>query len=475
MEQTNRRRSLVRTYLPLIVVVTLLTIGGTDVAILLRPAHYVSTGDVVVRPESLGGGVPVAPNMGTERQIAVSGDVTALAASNLGLTPEAALDGLSVSVPVDTTVLEFSYSAATAQTAYERAGVFARAYVAYRTGTESPPKAGPGSGPSTPASQPVVAIISPPTLPTAPAKPNYPLLLGLSLMVGAMLGAGCAFAWDRLSGKLRGSDDVEAQTGLPVIASVPALKVRVPEGIAVLSERRVRGAEAFGYLTARILHLLETRQASSLLITSPSNRAGKTTVAVNLAASLAAAGKRTVLVAADLRSATVHECFGLAREPGLTDVIRGKSTLAGALRRTDVPGLQVLTCGTAPAPTEVIFNVEDLALLLQRLEMTGAVVIFDAPAVLGHPETALLADRLDLVLMVVDRRRGSRADAVTAVSLLSDVEDALVGTVANDPGSRRRWPSRPHPPATVQSSPQPDVFEGSAQWDVEPADTPRAT
>ena len=62
-------------------------------------------------------------------------------------------------------------------------------------------------------------------------------------MVGAMLGAGCAFAWDRLSGKLRGSDDIEAQTGLPVIASVPALRVRVPEGIAVLSQRRVRGAE----------------------------------------------------------------------------------------------------------------------------------------------------------------------------------------------------------------------------------------
>jgi tyrosine-protein kinase Etk/Wzc len=294
-------------------------------------------------------------------------------------------------------------------------------------------------------------------------------------MVGAMLGAGCAFAWDRLSGKLRGSDDVEAQTGLPVIASVPALKVRVPEGIAVLSQRRVRGAEAFGYLTARILHLLETRQANSLLITSPSNRAGKTTVAVNLAASLAAAGKRTVLVAADLRSATVHECFGLDREPGLTDVIRGRSTLAGALRSTHVPGLQVLTCGTAPASTEVIFNVEDLALLLQRLDMTGAVVIFDSPAVLGHPETALLADRLDLVLMVVDKRRGSRADAVTAVSLLSDVEDALVGTVANDPGRRRRWPSRSNPPATVRSSPQPDVFEGSAQWDAEPAETPRAT
>jgi Mrp family chromosome partitioning ATPase len=140
-----------------------------------------------------------------------------------------------------------------------------------------------------------------------------------------------------------------------------------------------------------------------------------------------------------------------------------------------VPNLQVLPSGTPPAPGEVIFNVEDLALFMQRMEMTGAVVIVDAPAVKGHPETALLAAKLDLVLMVMDMRRGNRADAVSAVSLLADVKDALVGTVTNDPGGRRRGRSGPHLPATSSSPLQPETYDGAAQRESEPVETPRAT
>ncbi|MDX6309262.1 MAG: polysaccharide biosynthesis transport protein [Nocardioidaceae bacterium] len=463
MQRTGEHRGLLRTHIVLIGLVTFLTLAGTMLAIVHRPAHYVSTAKVLVRPESIGGGAPVVPSMGTERQVAESGKVAKLASTRLGLSPRTAIADLSVGVEVDTNVLDISYSASTPNLARQGAGVFSRAYVAIRDQGSHTLPATPGTKTAPAAAPPVASIITAATLPTAPAKPNYPLLLGLSLMVGLMLGAGCAFVWDRLSGRLRGSGDVEAQTGLPVLASVPKLRAGLPEDIVVLANPPVPGAKAYGHLTARIMHLLEAREASSLLVTSPSKGAGKTSVAVNLAASLAALGKQTVLVSMDGGSLKLHECFGLDREPGLLDVLHGTTSLARALHTTRFPGIKVLTSGTVPDNGTAPLNIEDLALLVGRLSMSGEVVIFDGPSVLANPETALVAAMVDLVVLVVDMKRGSRADAAAAVSLLGDVKDSVVGVVANRPGRRHRphpgWPVASQGAVTSQS----DVHTGSEQ------------
>ena len=463
MERTDARHGLLRTHFVLIGLVTFLTLAGTLLTIAAKPAHYISTAEILVQPEAIGGGAPLPPNMGNEERTAQSGKVTRLAAIRLGLPRQTAIAGLSVGVAVNTTVLDISYSASNPHVAVQRARVFSGAYIAIRNeGSESLP-ATPGTKTPAAATPPVASIITAATLPTAPAKPDYPLLLGLSLMVGLMLGAGCAFVWDRLSGRLRGSGDVEAQTGLPVFACVPRLRVRPPEDIAVLANPPVPGAKAYGYLTARVMHLLETREASSLLVTSPTKGAGKTSVAVNLAASLAALGKQTVLVSTDGGGLKLHECFGLDREPGLLDVLRGTTSLARALHTTKVPGIKVLTSGTAPDSGAAVPNIEDLALLLGRLSMSGEVVIFDGPSVLANPETALIAGKVDLVLLVVDMKRGSRADAAAAVSLLRDVEDSVVGVVANRPGRRHRPRLGGPAPSPRTAEPGSDAHPGSAQ------------
>lgn len=440
MERTNQQHGLLRTYMVMIGIITLLTMGATVVATSLRPGHYVSSADVVVRAESVGGGTPLAPNMGTERQIAESGNVVRIVATRLGLSPEAAAAGLSVSVLVDTTVLEISYTASAPEVARHRAMVFANAYISIRIGKFTSLPAGTATKGSPPAPAPVVAVISPATLPTAPAKHNYVLLLGISLLVGAMLGAGCALIWDRVSGRLRNLGDLESHTGLPVLASVPALDAGPPDVIAVTAKNRVRGAEAYGYLTARTTHLLESRGARSLLVTSPTKSAGKTSVAVNLAASLALLGKGTVLVSSNPGSTTLEQCFDLDQEPGFVDVLGGTASLPRALHSTEVAGLKVLPSGRSRQPGDLTFNVEDLSLLLQQLSAAGDIVIFDGPPVLGNAEAALIADKVDLVLLVVDMRRGKRADAAAAVSLLGHLGSRLAGVVANCPGRRLKPP-----------------------------------
>ncbi|MGH2369393.1 MAG: hypothetical protein ACRDI2_14460, partial [Chloroflexota bacterium] len=143
--------------------------------------------------------------MGTEREIALSGEVARAAGGELGLTADAASGNLQVEVPVDTNVLEFSYSADTGEEAFRGAQVFTQAYVDYRNGSQSS----------------VAQIITPPSVPSEPTQPNLYLALALSLLVGLGLGVASAYAWDRLSPRLRDITDVEIHTGLPVLAAVP--------------------------------------------------------------------------------------------------------------------------------------------------------------------------------------------------------------------------------------------------------------
>jgi capsular exopolysaccharide synthesis family protein len=430
-----------RTYWALIAAITMLTVFGALVTLSLRPVHYVSTADVVVRPESIGGTTPLAPDMGTERQIAESGDVAALAAARLGLSPKQASAGLSVSVLIDTTVLRIGYTAGTADEAYRRVRVFARAYVAYRTAEsdQSPPSAGRNHPSVTrPA---VVAIISRPSRPSAPARPNYVLVLGLGLLVGAALGAGLAFVWDRLSGRIRSTSDLEAHTGLPVLTSIPTLGARIPHAVAVTAHETIPGAEAYGFLAARTAHELDARKASTLVVTSPTEADGKTSVAVNLACGLAALGKRTVLVSMDGRSPAAHECFGLDPRPGLVQVARGASPLTRAVHETTVPGLRVLTAGTEP-PTKAVLTIAELSVLVESLRLSSDIVVFDGLPLLRTPQTLIVAENVDLVILVVDARGGTRADAATAASLLESVSGSVIGVVANHPPARIPWTAR---------------------------------
>ncbi len=432
MQAQSRPAGLLRTHVLLIVAITLLTINGALAVALLQPAQYVSESRVVVQPERVrGGGTPLAPDMGTEREIAVSGTVAREASDELDLSADTASANLQVEVPVDTNVLEFSYSADTSEEAFLGAQVFTEAYVDYRNGPRGE----------------VAQIISPPSLPSDPTRPNFYLVIGLGLMVGLGLGIAVAYAWDRLSPRLRDVADVEAQAGLPVLASIPTVRAAPGERLVVGSARSTSGAEAYGKLTARVLSLLQRYDARSVVLTSPSAGAGKTTVTLNLAASLAAAGKGTLVISVDApdTDTALHIRSGVTRRPGLQEVLRDQVTLAEAIHDTDIEGLRIIPPGGTVQSPHLALNIHRLTDILDELNQETEVVLIDAPAVLGASDTAILAEQVDLTLLVVDLRRGRRADASAAVSTLSHIEARLSGCVVNDPGRKQQPPQSPKP------------------------------
>jgi hypothetical protein len=152
-------RSLLRRYAWLIVAMTVVTVLAATALVVLRPSTYSASSSVVVTAGP-SAGTRVAVDMGAEREIARSGEVAARAAERLGLPPDTATHGLSVSV-LDGTggVLKISYSAASPWEALAGAKAFTRAYIDYRN--ESGPPA------------PMASIITYPTLPTEPIGTNF--------------------------------------------------------------------------------------------------------------------------------------------------------------------------------------------------------------------------------------------------------------------------------------------------------------
>ena len=153
-------RPLLRRYAWLIVAVTVVTVLAATAFVVLRPSTYSASSSVVVTAAP-SAGTRVAVDMGSEREIARSDEVAARAAERLGLPPDTAANGLSVSV-LDSTgggVLKISYSAASPREAFAGAKAFTHAYIDYRN--ESGPPA------------PMASMITYPTLPTEPNGTNF--------------------------------------------------------------------------------------------------------------------------------------------------------------------------------------------------------------------------------------------------------------------------------------------------------------
>jgi Mrp family chromosome partitioning ATPase len=129
--------------------------------------------------------------------------------------------------------------------------------------------------------------------------------------------------------------------------------------------------------------------------------------------------------------------FNVQRSPGLVEVLDGSASLERALHTSDVKGLRVMTSGTPQTLGEVYFNLEDMKVLLGRLAKTAEIVVVDASTVLAAAEVALVANQVDMVLLVVDGKRGLRADAAAAVEALRHVRSKVVGCVINAPRKQR--------------------------------------
>ena len=307
-------------------------------------------------------------------------------------------------------------------------------------------------------------IIQPATPPASPSSPKPLQSAVVGFGVGLFAGIALAFVVGQFDTRVRTHAQAGEILGLPVVGRVPRLARRhLRDGpLVTLTEPEGRVAEALRVLRSNLDWARIDDGWKSLLVTSSRKGEGKTLTLCNLAVTLALAGKKVVVVDADLRDPQVHRAFSMPNETGLTTVIQGTLSLAAAIRPFDLQrsngsgavtpadtpvgpsgiengALLVLTSGPLPPnPGEVIAS-RKLAITLERLANVDAdYVLVDAPPLLGVGDAGVLAASVDGVLFVVniEQTRGPTLEQGARRSTPCPVANSAWSSSASVPNRR---------------------------------------
>ena len=264
----------------------------------------------------------------------------------------------------------------------------------------------------------------------APVSRAAKMLL-LSGLLGLSFGVGLALMAEYFDKRLKTADEAERYLELPFLGVIPHHKISKGGKPITLQAPRSRPAEAYRSLRTWI-QLSAKQPVHSLLITSATPAEGKTTTAVNLAVSFAQLGRKVLLVDIDLRRPALHQAFGLSNQVGLTDVLVRQADWRQVIQDTELDNVKVLSAGSPPPNPVELLSTHRLTRCIESVKQAFDLVIFDAPMVLSIPDVAILAPKMDGVLLVHYPIKGDRDDTLQAKSLLQRAGAVLIGMVLNN-------------------------------------------
>jgi capsular exopolysaccharide synthesis family protein len=278
-----------------------------------------------------------------------------------------------------------------------------------------------------------VHVVDPARADAEPTNPSKGLTLATAGALGLMLGTGGAFLRNATDRRMRTPQEVMRTLRLPIVCGVPHIQGRTAaqRGTAALLKPDSQAAEAFRMIRTAI-YFGRNRQQKSLMITSAAPNDGKSTVASNLAITLAQAGDRTVMVDADLRRGSQHIIFGVSNAVGLSNLLAGQAELSDVIQRTGHDNLDLLPSGGVPSNPSELLNSPKFAALLRHLSKWYDRIILDAPPTAGLADPLILGAISDGTLLVIRPSRSSRSRSEAMCASLSSVGARFIGIVAND-------------------------------------------
>ncbi len=260
-------------------------------------------------------------------------------------------------------------------------------------------------------------------------------LLGLCLPVGAII------LLDTRRQRINTSMEVRERLGIPVIGTMPIIPTRVLRQLGSPSKRnqlwQLRLTESVDGITARLLRRAELEQRRVVMVTSAVSGEGKTTLAAQLAMSLARAGRRTVLVDFDLRQPSFDDAFGLQRSPGVSEILRNESDLARAVQHTQTGNLSVITAGRWNRMALSALANGGADSLFKELRDEYEFVVIDTSPILPIADARFVSQYVDSVVLCVFRDISEAPRILAACEILEAfgvqcVEAAVAGASEKD-------------------------------------------
>lgn len=276
-----------------------------------------------------------------------------------------------------------------------------------------------------------------------PVAPKRPLIVALSAMLGLLGGVALAFARNAMNSGIKDSAEIETLTGLNVFATVPhsAVQGKLYESITskapgvhllAVTNTEDPGIESLRSLRTALQFALLDARNNVVLFTGPTPSIGKSFISANFAAVLGAGGKRVLLLDADLRKGYVNQYFGLARGPGLSELVTGSKTFDEVVQRNVAPGVDMIPTGALPPnPGELLLSPATVQ-LIQKLSTQYDLVIIDTPPVLAVSDTQVLAPVAGTVFLIAKANVTAIGEIHESVKRLQQSGVAVKGVVFND-------------------------------------------
>ncbi|GAA2097083.1 polysaccharide biosynthesis tyrosine autokinase [Brevibacterium salitolerans] len=355
----------------------------------------------------------------------------------LGLTesPESLIGQVTVTNPADTATIRVSARADTPENARDLAEAWVGAIGDQVTEVEN--------ANATEGEQSIVTFqsLDSAKLPTSPSSPNTKLAVGIGALAGLVAAIGYALLRNIFDRRIRSTAEVESQTDHAVIGTIPLHQGFTAENRIITSsggnDRDARSsdeyavAEAIRELRTNLQFMNIDNPPRSIVVTSSLPGEGKSTVTANLAATIAASGRRVVVIDGDLRRPMVAKTFGLLPGIGLTDVLIGEAQLSDVMQPWgDTGNLFVLGAGKVPPNPSELLGSNVLHELITELT-AHAVVLIDAPPLLPVTDAAILTARTDGAIIIARARKTTYDALKAALRSLDRVHGRALGIILN--------------------------------------------
>ena len=314
-----------------------------------------------------------------------------------------------------------------------------------------------------------VQIVKPALEPTVPINPPKTMATGaIGTLIGLILGLMFAFVVETFDTSIGAIEDVEEITGVNVLGIIPHVSLNdikatlLNEGSVEIDDKTLERyarivshfapkstlAESYRSLRTNLSFAGLEGDIKTIAFTSSSPREGKTTIVINLAVTMAQAGKKVLLIDGDMRKPVVASAFGIDQVPGLSDVILGNYSLEDAVQSiTDMmtgkmsmddimktPGmdnLYILTSGTIPLNPADLAGSRSFTELIKQARSEYDAVLLDTPPLLAATDAAVYSSVMDSVVMVYRVGKIARAVLKRAKAQLDNVKAKVIGIVLN--------------------------------------------
>jgi polysaccharide biosynthesis transport protein len=366
-----------------------------------------------------------AKQMSSYAEVATSPRVLAPVIQQLGLrtTSDELAESVEVTAPADTVILEIAATDRNPARAAQIANAVGQELKS--AASELTPKRGDG------VEAVQVTTIAAAEVPEQASSPNIPRNLGAGLIVGLLLGLGIAVLRDFLDTRVRNEDDVRAVTGSPVLGVVTYDQEVSSHPVILRDQPLAAPSEAVRRLRTNLQFIDIANRQRSIVISSSIPGEGKSTIAINLAVSLADAGARVILVDADLRRPSIADYLGIEGGVGLTTVLIGRAQLEDVVQPLGKTSLDLLPAGQIPPNPSELLGSMAMADLLERLADSYDMVLLDSAPLLPVTDAVVLSSLAGGALIVAGVDRIHRPQLQQSVESLETAGAHLFGIVMN--------------------------------------------